>query len=402
MVLVNCFYATGGINYKNGTVSVCPRQSDQLAVTDIPSKIFNSQNFKWVRQSLSENIWPSGCDLCEASESIGHPSMRHDHPCTIEHANGWSPWTNLRHVELRFSNACNMSCLHCSEVYSSGWTKRLEGYEPSYEVRGHELIQLTKEMHRNGIQDQYKMQMSMEMMTNIVLDLNKNFPNLELVDFAGGEVTIQKQFYPCLELLAKHPNAENIAVSFHTNFNTDFNILDLHRRLTPFKKSVITVSLDAGKNIYGYFRQGDWDKMKWNIDEMRQMGGRIEIQPTCTTSIYQMMDFYNIWESFLTLDVDGYDASIVQTPVYLDPSLIMYDFGDEIQEEIDRTKELVAGTDAEWWVYYIEDYVKKAEVPYKYYNSFLLYVQETDKIWNQRFNDFFTKVKMKEGELYWR
>ena len=154
----------------------------------------------------------------------------------------------------------------CSEVYSSVGSNDWKDIEPSYEVRGHELIQLTKEMHRNGIQDQYKMQMSMEMMTDIVLDLNKNFPKLELVDSAGGEVTIQKQFYPCLELLQKHPNPENIAVSFHTNFNTDFNILDLHRRLTPFKKSVITVSLDAGKNIHGYFRQGDWDKMKWKYD----------------------------------------------------------------------------------------------------------------------------------------
>ena len=223
-----------------------------------------------------------------------------------------------------------------------------------------------------------------------------------MIDFAGGEVTIQKQFYPCLELLAEHPNAENITISFHTNFNTDFVPRDLHRRLMPFKKGVITVSLDAGKNIYGYFRQGDWEKMKWNIDEMKELGGRIDIQPTCTTSIYQMMDFYNIWESFMELNVDGYDASIVQSPLYLDPSLIMYDFGDEIQEEINRTKELVAGTEAEWWVGYIEDYVKRAEVDYRHYNSFLMYIQETDKIWNQRFNDFFTKVKMKEGELYWR
>lgn len=399
---MKCFYATSGINYKNGTVTVCPRQSDQLAVMDVPSKIFNSDGFKWVRQNLEWDMWPTGCDLCHASESIGHPSMRHDHPYVADHSNGWSHYDNLRHVELRFSNACNMSCLHCSEVYSSGWTKRLEGYEPSYEVKGHELIQLTKEMHRNGAEDQFKMQMSMDMMEAIVLDLNKNFPQLEMIDFAGGEVTIQKQFYPCLELLAKHPNAKNITISFHTNFNTDFIPRDLHRRLMPFKKGVITVSLDAGKNIYGYFRQGDWDKMKWNINEMKELGGRIDIQPTCTTSIYQMMDFYNIWESFLELNVDGYDASIVQSPLYLDPSLIMYDFGDEIQEEIDRTKELVVGTDAEWWVYYIEDYIKKAEVPYRHYNSFLLYIQETDKIWNQRFNDFFTKVKMKEGELYWR
>ena len=120
--------------------------------------------------------------------------------------------------------------------------------------------------------------------------------------------------------------------------------------------------------------------MKWNIDEIQTDGWTNRDPPTCTTSIYQMMDFYNIWESFLSLDVDGYDASIVQTPVYLDPSLIMYDFGDEIQEEIDRTKELVAGTDAEWWVYYIEDYVKKREVYTNITNhSYYTQVQETDE-----------------------
>ena len=32
-----CFYAMGGINYKNGTVSCCPRQADQL--------VFQKDNF---------------------------------------------------------------------------------------------------------------------------------------------------------------------------------------------------------------------------------------------------------------------------------------------------------------------------------------------------------------------
>ena len=156
-----------------------------------------------------------------------------------------------------------------------------------------------------------------------------------------------------------------------------------------------------GKNIYGYFRQGDWDKMKWNIDEMRQMGGRIEIQPTCTTSIYQMMDFYNIWESFLSLDVDGYDASIVQTPVYLDPSLIMYDFGDEIQEEIDRTKELVAGTD-EWWVYYIEDYVKKAGSTIQILQLIPTIRTGDRQNMESEIQRLLHKGKDEGGELYWR
>ena len=39
----------------------------------------------------------------------------------------------LRHVEFRFSTACNFSCLHCSKVYSSGWTKKLKNYIPDKE-----------------------------------------------------------------------------------------------------------------------------------------------------------------------------------------------------------------------------------------------------------------------------
>jgi len=403
--MIKCFYADAGLNFKNGTVTCCPRQSDHLAEMDIPSKVFNSEGFRWLRNELDEDRWPRGCDLCRRSEVLGHQSMRQDYSPTPGHLGGGrSPFENLRHVELRFSNSCNMACLHCSEVYSSGWTKKLEGYEPTNEVRYSHLHQLTKEMHRKSPTDTYQMKISIPEMSLIVTDLNENFPNLNMVDFAGGEVTVQKQFIPCLELLSKHPNAENIHISFHTNFNTDFDAKKLWEYLTPFKETTVTVSLDAGKRIYPYFRDGNWDKMRKNIDDFKSMGGHTYLQPTCTTSIYQMLDFYNIWESFLELDVDGYSASIVQSPAYLDPSLVMFDFENEIREEIDRTKELVAhNPEAKKWVNYIDDYVSSENLSsvtaYRNYNSFLLYVKETDKLWNQNFNDFYTDWKMEEGEL---
>ena len=42
--MLTCFYALGGINYKNGVITTCPRQANQLVFaneTILPSQIFN-------------------------------------------------------------------------------------------------------------------------------------------------------------------------------------------------------------------------------------------------------------------------------------------------------------------------------------------------------------------------
>ena len=56
--MLNCFYALGGINYKNGVITCCPRQSDQLVFSDetiLPSEIYNHRNFKKIRGMLHRN-----------------------------------------------------------------------------------------------------------------------------------------------------------------------------------------------------------------------------------------------------------------------------------------------------------------------------------------------------------
>ena len=79
--MIECFYALGGINYKNGVITTCPRQANQLVFaneTILPSDIFNHKNFKALRKSLHNKIWPSGCDTCEDMERDGLKSMRLD------------------------------------------------------------------------------------------------------------------------------------------------------------------------------------------------------------------------------------------------------------------------------------------------------------------------------------
>ena len=444
--MLTCFYALGGINYKNGVITTCPRQANQLVFaheTILPSEIFNHKNFKELRKSLYQNKWPSGCVTCENMEQVGAKSMRKDYvlnsdnffhkPRKDDYSDGdpqnnklkdekteirlydcYNPITHevntkgLRHVEFRFSTACNFSCLHCSKVYSSGWTKKLRNYEPDQEVILNDLRQLLGTEHRHGPNDRNEMSLSIEESLKIVEDLNENFPLLQYVDFAGGELLYQKQFFPTLKKLADHPNAKNIKISFHTNFNADFDVALLSKHLECFGSSAIIISVDAGKTFYSYFRNGgEWDKLKNNIQEFKKINDFTWVDMSCTTSIYQMLDIYDVFDSFYDLNLN-FDASIVQTPQYLDPSLILYDFYDETMKDIEKTYELIEKRQknpkgksdySKYWFNYIVDYVKQTKISYNNFNRFLIYRKKSDEIWNQDFNDYFENYQIENNEL---
>jgi hypothetical protein len=436
----NCLYALGGINYKNGVISTCPRQSDQLVFaheTILPSKIFNHKNFRDMRKLLHEDQWPQGCSTCEEMEKSDLKSMRFDYVLDTDnyfcknkvgydreiaskklldcYDNTDHSVTSegLRHVEFRFSTACNFSCLHCSKVYSSGWTKKLKNYIPDKEDELYDLRQLLGTEHRHGPNDRNEMSLTTDEALKIVEDLNENFPNLAYVDVAGGEVLYQKQFFPTLRKLAEHPNAKNIHLSFHTNFNADFSVMELSDVLSFFGKSTIIISADAGKTFYSYFRHGgSWDKLKQNVKEFRDYNNFTYVDVSCTTSIYQMFDIYDVFESFFELGLN-FDASIVQTPQYLDPSLIMYDFYDETMEDIRKSykliermekkakskMDLIKGNDARKWLDYIVNYIKNTKISYNHFNRWLIYRKKSDIIWKQDFNQYFKNYQIIKEDL---
>jgi MoaA/NifB/PqqE/SkfB family radical SAM enzyme len=430
--MITCFYALGGINYKNGVITTCPRQANQLVFaneTILPSQIYNHKNFKDLRKLLYNNKWPSGCDTCEDMEKDNLKSMRQDyivkngkffktHATTLTQAennekflldcydqtNHAVDFEGLRHVELRFSSACNFSCLHCSKVYSSGWTKKLQNYIPDTEVVNHDLRQLMGTEHRHGPNDNSEMSLTTKQALEIVEDLNENFPYVRYIDFAGGELLYQKQFFPTLRKLAEHPNAKNMHISFHTNFNADFSVEELTEVLFPFRESAIIISVDAGKRIYSYFRNGgEWDKLKNNIIEFKKINTFTNVDISCTTSIYQIMEIYDLFESFFELNCE-FDASIVQTPKYINPSIIMFDFEKETLKDFQATEDLInrktrVYPKAIQWFQYITDYVKNTKLNYNQFNRFLVYRKKSDEIWGQHFNDYFENYQIIDDEL---
>lgn len=443
---VKCYYTLSGINYKNGFVTSCPQQSDQLYVISegasiLPSDIINSAGFKKHRLEMMRGDWSKGCHLCkEVEESNAGHSMRQDYPPEEEYYNsetGEIDFKAVRHVELRFSNSCNMACLHCSDVYSSGWMSKLKHYTPDEEDWYKGLIQLTKTFHRTSQNDKLSIDIDIESMEKIVNDLNEKFPNINKIDFAGGEVLYQKQFFPCLELLAKHPNAANIRICFHSNFNAKADMSRLYELLQPFCKdrtikdnhTTIMMSLDAGKNIYSYFRTGDWDVLKENVRKFKSLdvNNEIDLNIVCTTSVYQIMDLVNVFQSFFELDINDITSSIVYYPKYINPSIMMLEHAEHVLSDIEEVRKVIMrekirrfSNMAEsvklrsWNSYYkvftdlysaskaidnIETYVKNNQAKPEQLDSLMAYIRKSDMIWKHDFNDYFKKYQIIDNKI---
>ena len=315
-------------------------------------------------------------------------------------------FNGLRSIELRFSNACNMSCLHCSSVYSSGWVKRLENYEPKFDDIY--LDQLNKSVHVNDGEDPTKLKLTVQQVKEICKDLIDNFPKLEKVDISGGEVLIQKQFWITLELLSKHPNAKNMSMTFYSNFNAEADYSKLSESLSKFGYSDITISIDARKNIYSYFRGGDWSSLIDNIEKFRSINDFTTLKGVVTFSAYQLMDIENIYRSIYPLNLKWLKTSLVQTPKYLNPAILIHDFKHDLLNDFNNTVEYIESLKTsiatrmslERYLKGIKKYLFDSPLPnYRDYNNFLLYISKTDKIWNQNFNDYFKKFKYADGEL---
>jgi MoaA/NifB/PqqE/SkfB family radical SAM enzyme len=257
--------------------------------------------------------------------------------------------------------------------------------------------------------------MKIEEVDRVADDLIKNFPNITEVDVSGGEPLKQKHFFHLLDRLKEHPNAKCITAMFYTNFNAEFDTKDLAEKLSHFEESILHISVDSGKNLYPYFRDGSWDKLKDNIKTFRESEINTYISCVCTTSIYQLMDLYNVFESMLTLDVDIIDCAMVYTPEYINPGILMEHFSDEVRNDIKETREMIENSNSKFkesalkGLNHIEEYMNNHII--ELYNEtkldtqsdnterFIKYVEQSGKLFNKDFNSTFKKYQINNNKL---
>ena len=388
---LKCHWAMAAVNYKNkDRICMCPRQHSTLSSISNsvrPTDFFNNVNFTRVRKQLFAGEWPDECKSCKQYEDKGYKSYRQktigdkwsdDLLKYYDEETGEISNELLEYVEVRFSNACNLSCLHCSPEWSSKWQSILRNVDINKQDIDYGI--------HNLVEDANNQSWSLEQVDLLTHDLIHNCPNLKYIDVAGGEPLYQKQFWRFLENMQSHPNVGNIKLICISNFNTPVNYEKLSKLFLKFNKSKIRISVDGGKNIYNYFRSGTYDNIVKNIQVFTECNNKTIVEATNTISIYQLLDIENVLDDMLDLPVNNLHHSFVQYPEYLGLSVIP-----NKQKILDKLEKYntVSMPGLQKMIKDIRYLIENTACDSKNQKRFIYYTNRMDQIKNRKFEDVY-------------
>jgi MoaA/NifB/PqqE/SkfB family radical SAM enzyme len=218
--------------------------------------LMNGENFKKIRKDFIEGTRVAGCNRCYKHEDSGQNfgSMRswfNDNYADdnviksvmdSKNKDGYIDNIQIRYLDIRFGNICNLKCRMCGHGLSSSW----------YEEDKAAVEQ------RSGIFNKEKF-----IHTNCLDEVMKYLPYLDEIYFAGGEPFLYPEHLPILEKLIELGKTD-VRIKYNSNLTTltykGVYILDV---LSKFSKVSIGASIDSKDSPGEFIRTG----LKWKIFE---------------------------------------------------------------------------------------------------------------------------------------
>ena len=222
----------------------------------LPSEFWKGKFRAEALEKMYAGAHVKGCQDCYKSESNGLNSMR-----TFANLYNYLPIKDSpTHLDLDFSNFCNLKCVMCSASRSSEWAKDI-GQPVS------------------GIS------------TAMIDDLAEISDNVQRIVIQGGEPTIMPEFdyyFSLLDQKGLTKNIELMMITNATNVNKRF-----YRLIGKFKKVRLTVSVDAYQYANDYIRwPSNFSNIEKNLLKMSELAPNIEVEIFNTINILSMFNYY--------------------------------------------------------------------------------------------------------------
>jgi MoaA/NifB/PqqE/SkfB family radical SAM enzyme len=218
-------------------------------------EIVNCDNYKSIRLDMLSGRVPAACQVCNKVEQAGGVSKRQQETTRnldfekLTAPNG-SIKPDLRHIELRLGNHCNLKCRTCNADSSTSWIQDYNKLKGHVELAsGYDFIKSHAAFSFDWVDD--------EAFYDRLIDAA---PNLEQVHISGGEPFLVPTHFYFLERLVREGRT-NIAIHYHTNLNYKFEkVKPALELLTNFKEVHISFSIDDVGERNTYIRSlSDWD-----------------------------------------------------------------------------------------------------------------------------------------------
>ncbi len=297
-------------------------------------EIWNGDNYKRVRRQLLNSERPKECNNCWSLEDMNVRSMRERTlsqtgiPDILNDlSDDYSLPIKLDRIELKMSNLCQLKCRMCHPGDSTQWSKdwkhihhlaKIHNTDSATKVEQYDLMNkpyMNEWEHNEQWWNTFK---------------EKIAPNVNLVEFAGGEPLIDPAHYRVLDLLL--PYADRVTIKYSTS------LIEVEKALkiwNNFKKVNVYVSIDGVYDTYDYIRQlGDYNTIKANIEKVRNHSSVYQFRAAITFQMYNIMFLPEIFDTMINENKIGIHTHKVQWPEFLDMRVMPEHIKSRIAKEL--------------------------------------------------------------------
>lgn len=239
-------------------------------------EMWNSPTYTEIRRQLIAGEKPEMCVRCFREEAAGIRSPR----------SGFNEkWWNdtvtvaeeipvdVRYVDLRLGNLCNLKCRMCNPWASSMWVKDWNHVVPTAKLDPDITIDEETLAFMNVMTEwpDYK---------KTGLNFQDIAHTVEEIYLTGGEPTLAKSQYALLDYCIENDLAKGIRLKYNTNLtNVPPKMIEYWQH---FKRVQLNCSIDAVGHRDRYIRYpSSWEKVEENFDKLNSLDN-VYIQIHCT------------------------------------------------------------------------------------------------------------------------
>ena len=241
------------------------------------AEIWNSDQYKLMRQNMLSGKRCKECTSCYQSEDAGVNSFRQsvntDYAEFLDFANetnsdGSLDTMKLKYLDIRWSNICNFKCRSCSSTYSSSWAT-----EDNKQGQNKTVFIFAGGSNNDLLYEQIKPYIS----------------EVKEIYFAGGEPLLMDKHYDILKHLIDTNNT-GIKIRYNTNLSSlsfkNTSVIELWQK---FSNVQLNVSLDSWGDRAEYIREGtNWNTLEENIKLVRKACPHIQLGIASVISIFNV------------------------------------------------------------------------------------------------------------------
>lgn len=283
-------------NPKNNKIWKTENKEYKMFRDDI-NEVWNSKSYRDIRKQFIDGERPETCQRCFREEDAGVRSPR------IGYNEKW--WRediqvaeeiplDIRYVDIRLGNLCNLKCRMCNPWSSSMWVKDWNSIVDTAELAPNDPLS-DEDLDWMGKLGEWPDR------KQTGVNFVEIAHTIEEIYLTGGEPTLALSQYALFDYCIENELASGIKLKYNTNLtNVPQKMLDYWKH---FKSVQLNASIDAVGERDRYIRYpSTWEKIEENFDKLNALPN-VNIQVHCTVQVLNVCALSELFDWIRSKDI---------------------------------------------------------------------------------------------------